>query len=158
MRGKSVIQRSMIKTAEKYLLEFDPKAENILPALKRINAVFGLIEEKTAEKIADYFGVPLSKIYETATFYDLLETRSKPPVVIKICSGTNCSLCGARRVAETIENFFHIRPGDEAHPKIRLETESCLGLCDNGPVLEINGNVYTKVAPGNVLGIIKEYI
>jgi len=62
-------------TTEKILLEFDPESKNLLPALRKISAAFGYVSMADAEKVANYFNVELSRVYETASFYDQTKTK-----------------------------------------------------------------------------------
>jgi len=148
----------MIRTVEKILLEFDPEPKNLLPALKNISAAFGYIDESEAEKVSLYFGVPPAKVYEKASFYDLIRTRKQPGLSIQVCSGANCAVKSAYKVIREIENQLHIKEGDGFNQKVKLEVISCLGQCGNGPVVIVNGNVFTKVSLGSVAGILKNYI
>jgi NADH-quinone oxidoreductase subunit E len=145
-------------TVEKILLEFDPELKNILPVLKKINTEFGYVNEKDAQKVAEYFVVPLSKVYETASFYDLIKTKQHPPLVIQVCSGANCAVKAAYGVIAEIENQLHIKAGDDFHPKVKLEVISCLGQCGSGPVVVVNGNVFTKVTPSSIDDILRNYV
>lgn len=147
-----------MNTVEKILLEFDPKAEDLLPALKKISDNFGYVSEKDAEKVAEYFNLPLAQVFETASFYDLINVKKQPPLVIKVCSGANCTFDGCQKVIKEIENFFHIKEGDEFNPKVKLELMSCLGRCGEGPIVIVNGTVYTKVTTSGVDDILKSYI
>lgn len=145
-------------TVEKILLEFDPEEKNLLPALKKISAFFGYISQEDADKAARYFGVSLAQVFETASFYDLIKVKKQPALVIKICSGTNCTVDGSRRIIKEIENFFRIKEGDEFNPKVKLEIMSCLGHCGEGSIVVINGNVYTRVTTSGIDDILKNYI
>ncbi len=152
-------------TTEKILLEFDPEVSNLLPVLKKISAGFGYVDEIAAQKTADYFSAPLAKIYETASFYDLIKTKKQPAVVIQVCSGANCAVKSSYKIIREIENQLHIKAGDEFHayrqagnPKIKLEIISCLGQCGSGPVMVVNGNVFTKATPSNVDDILRGYL
>jgi NADH:ubiquinone oxidoreductase subunit E len=145
-------------TLEKILLDFDLEQKNILPVLKRVDATFGFIGEENARKIAGYFQVPVSMIFETATFYDLLGTEKKKPIEIKICSGANCATKDARRVMVEIEKQLGIKAGDRFNPNVRLEAISCLGQCGHGPVAVINGTVFLRVTPSEVSSILKNYL
>lgn len=147
-----------MKTVEKILLEFDPEEKNLLPALKKISAVFGYISKDEAKKIASYFSLSLTQVFETASFYDLIKVKKQPALVIKVCSGTNCTMDGSRRIIKEIENFFRIKEGDDFNPKVKLEVMSCLGQCGEGPAVVINGNVYTKVTASGIDDILKSYI
>lgn len=148
----------MCLTTEKILLEFDSKLKNLLPALKKINTGFGYVGEIEAQKVADYFSLPLSKVYETASFYDLIKTKQPPPLVIQVCSGANCAVKSAYGVIAEIENQLHVKAGDDFNPKVKLEVISCLGQCGSGPVMIVNGNVFTQVTSNNVDDILRNYI
>lgn len=148
----------MNTTVEKILLGFDPEPQNILPVLKRISAAFGFIDETNAQKTADYFNVPMSKIFETATFYDLLKTKKEVPLEIQVCSGANCATKDAYKVIEKIERDLNIKAGDEFNPSVRLKIISCLGQCGNGPVVIINEDVYLRATPRKISEILKSYL
>lgn len=147
----------MGKTVEKILLQFDVKKTNILPALKEISAVFGHINEEHAQKVADYFSLALAHIYETASFYDLIETERVAILRIKVCSGADCALDGAVGVIREIENYFKIKAGDTFNPRVSLEIISCLGRCADGPVMIVDGRVFEKVDVISVHEILRNY-
>lgn len=148
----------MLKTSTKILLEFNPAVENILPALKKISAVFGFVSKSDAEIAAEYFSVPLAKIYETASFYDLIKVKKQPSLVIKICSSTNCALNNSLEIKKELENYLGVKAGDENNLKIKLETVSCLGHCGEGPVMVVNGKVYENITKSGLDEILKDYI
>lgn len=148
----------MKQTIEKILLGFDPEISNLLPALEEISATFGYVAKGDAQKTADYFSVPLSKVYETASFYDLIDTKKQPSLLIQVCSGTNCTVNDGFGIIKEIENYFKIKVGDEFNPKVRLETISCLGHCGEGPVVVINGRVFTQVTKSSIYGIIENHL
>ena len=143
---------------EKILLEFDPEVKNLLPALEKINAVFGCVSQEDARKIAAYFTLPASKIYETASFYDLINVKKTASLTIEVCSGTHCAVSHSRKIVEEIENHLHIKAGDENHPRIKMEFISCLGRCGEGPVVVINDKVYERVTASGVEEILREWI
>jgi len=145
-------------TTEKILLDFYPEKKNLLPVLKKISAAFGYVDKKDAQKIAEYFSIPLSKVYETASFYDLIKTEKQRPLVIQVCSGTNCAISNGFEIIREIENYFKIKTGDDFNPKVKLEMISCLGHCQEGPVMVINGKVFTRVTKSSVYGIIESFL
>ncbi|MDO8240855.1 MAG: NAD(P)H-dependent oxidoreductase subunit E [Candidatus Moranbacteria bacterium] len=145
-------------TVEKILLEFDVELKNLLPALKKINASFGYVSEMDAQKVADYFSMSLSKVYETASFYDLIKTKPQPPLVIQVCSGANCAVKNAYKVIVEIENQLHIKAGDDFNPNVKLEIISCLGQCGRGPIMIINKKIFTQVTPSSAREILQNYM
>lgn len=148
----------MGKTVGKILLEYDPVSSNLLPALREISADFGYISKKNAQKVADYFSLPLSQVFETASFYDLIRTKNDPVLIIKVCSGANCAVESSFRIIKEIENCFKIKAGDEFNPKVKLEIISCLGRCGDGPIVIVNDKVYEKVTASSVHTILSEWL
>lgn len=136
------------KTIQNIILEFEPEAKNILPALKKTSAVFGYVSEKDARIMAEYFGVSESKIFETASFYDEIKTEKPARITIQICSSANCMVNGSFPIIREIENTL----------KIKVEEISCLGRCSDGPVMIINGKIYERVTESSVHDILKEYL
>lgn len=134
-----------METLEKIITRFDPEATNLLSALRATTENFGYLSLKNAKVLADYFSLPLSQIYETASFYDLLETKKNPPLVIQVCSGGECSLEGKSWLVRDLENYFSIKAGEEGTGLVRLELISCLGRCQEGPVVVVNGTVHAGV-------------
>ena len=147
-----------IMTVEKILLEFKTEEKNILPALQKINKAFGKVGKKDARKVADYFSVPLSRIYETASFYDRINTENQPPVVIQVCFSTHCALSGSGEIIAEIERQLGIKVGDENSSHFKLEKISCIGRCGEGPVVLVNGKIYERANVGKVKEILKEYL
>jgi len=148
----------MYKTVEKILLEFDPESINLLPALRKISASFDYVNEVEAQKIADYFNINLTKIYETASFYDLLKTKKEASLTVKICSGGNCAVDNAFKVIKAVERFLGVRAGDDFNPQKKIEIINCLGRCVEGPIVIINGKVFEKVTPTKVEDIFKGFL
>lgn len=147
----------MYKTVEKILLEFDPEERNILPALRKISASFDYVNEVEAQKVADYFSTNLTKVYETASFYDLLKTKKEASLVVQICSGGNCAVDNSFQVIGAVERLLGVKAGDEFNPKKKIEIVSCLGRCGDGPVMVVNGKVFEKVRPEKVQEILEDY-
>lgn len=145
-------------TIEKILLGYDPELNNLLPALKKISAGFGYVSEKEAEKVADYFSIPLAQVYEAASFYDEIKVKKQPLLVIQVCSSTNCAVSKSFAIAKEIENYFRIKAGDDSNPQVKLELISCLGRCGEGPIVIINDKIYTGVTVSLVHGILEEYL
>ncbi len=144
-------------TVEKILLECESKAQNLLPTLKKIGVVFGYVSKEDAMKVAEYFELSLARVYEVASFYDLIETKKTANLEIKVCSGGDCVLGDSTGIVHEIENYFRIKAGDENNPKVKLRKISCLGRCGEGPIMIVNGRVYEKVTRSSIYKILEEW-
>jgi NADH-quinone oxidoreductase subunit E len=142
---------------EKMLLEFDAESRNLLPALSKISAGFGYVSPEQALTVADYFRVPLSRVYEVASFYDLVAVKKPAALVVQVCSSPNCCDRASLELIRKLENHLRIKAGSDHNPREHLEVMSCLGQCDQGPVMKINGRVFTNVDFATAVELIEKF-
>jgi len=145
-------------SVQKILLQFEPKPENLLPALKEIQKENGIVGKTECEKIAKYFSLPPARVYSTASFYSSLKTKKNSKKIIKVCSGGPCLGEKSMKVVRQIEMLLGVKLENDAHPRYKLELASCAGLCDRGPVVEVDGQVFEKVRPEMVDDVIRNYL
>lgn len=143
---------------QKILLKFEPKPENLLAALKEIQKENRYIEKKECETVAEYFSLPLARVFSTASFFDQLKTKKEPKKIIRICSGGPCLSEKSMEVARQIEMLLKIELENDAHPKYKLELMSCAGLCDQGPIVMIDDQIFENVRPETVDDILANYL
>jgi NADH:ubiquinone oxidoreductase subunit E len=143
---------------QKILLKYEPKPENLLRVLKGINKDQKYIREKECREAAEYFSLSLARVFEVASFFDEIKTKKPAKKIIKVCSGGPCLLEGSAEIIRQIEMLLHIEAENDAHPKYELKHMSCRGLCDRGPVVEIDDQVFEKVKPEMVDDIISNYL
>lgn len=147
----------MHPTIQKILLSFNPENKNVLPALKKINSVYGYISQENIYKIADYFSMSPAEVFSTVSFYEDLRINPKSNVHIKLCMSAPCELKGASEVMQEIEKFLGVKADREKTPKLEIGSTSCQGRCQRGPVMIVNENVYEQVKPGMVDDILGPY-
>lgn len=143
---------------QKILLKFEPQPENLLRVLKEINKQEKYINESDCRKVAGYFSLPPARVFSLASFFDLLGTKPVKKKIIKVCSGGPCSMKRSFEIIRQIEMLLKIELGKDSHPKAKLETMSCVGLCDQGPVMMIDEQVFEKVRPEMVDDIMLNYL
>ena len=143
---------------EKILTTFEPKKENLLAAIKKVNKEFGYVSEEAVKALANHFSLKKVAVYSAASFYDHINISQPASIVIRVCDGANCETKQSEKIIQEVERFFALKEGDEFDPKVRIKRESCMGLCEVGPVLEINGTVFERMTPGRVDEILRNYI
>ena len=82
----------------------------------------------------------------------------KGKYIVAVCLGTACYVKGAGKVLEEVENKLGIGDG-ECTPdgKFSLEVCRCVGACGLAPVMIVAGDVYGKMTPDRVEGILAKY-
>ncbi len=88
-------------------------------------------------------GLPLTRLYQMATFYEALSLTPSGRNQIHVCTGTACHVRGADGILNKLEQKLSIKPGQVTpDQKFSLKTVNCLGACALGPVLLVNGEYY----------------
>ena len=75
-----------------------------------------------------------------------------------MCLGTACYVKGSQAVLDKICEVLGIEPGECTNDtKFSLEACRCIGACGLAPVMMINEDVYGRLTPDMVEGILKKY-
>ena len=145
--------KSTMAILEKYSAE----RENLLPILHEFNDKKGYIGKNVMQDIADYLSISANEVYGTASFYAFFNLRKKGKYVIRLCRSISCSLAGAAKIAKALEKELKISFGETTKDnKFSLEYTNCMGMCDEGPSMLVNKDVYTKLTPQKVKTIIAQ--
>jgi NADH:ubiquinone oxidoreductase subunit E len=78
-------------------------------------------------------------------------------VRIKVCHGTSCFLNGSHAIINKIREETGLIPGQTSRDGIfSYDIETCMGGCNNGPVIRVNGEYYQCVKPEQLPELIKK--
>ncbi len=130
---------------------------NVISKLQDVQASAGYITEDAVAQISRLFNISKSKIYGVATFYTQFRFTPAPKHCIKVCLGTACHVRGAEKVLEALENELGIRCGGvTCDNKFGLERVACFGCCALGPIIVIDGKVYSRTTPKKALLLLRK--
>lgn len=133
--------------------------EAMIPVLQEMQVTFGYITQDAADQMATELGLTAAEVYGVITFYSFFRYTPRGGHVIMSCEGTSCYVRGAGNIRESIENRLDVGPGDtSADGFFTFEPQSiCLGACDLGPLVEIEGTYYAHVTPEKMDAIITQW-
>ena len=108
--------------------------------------------------IAEEMDIPLEKVYGVSTFYSQFALNPKGKYQISVCLGTACYVKGSGDVYAKIEEILGIK-GGECTPdgKFSLDACRCVGACGLAPVMMINDEVFGRLKPDDVKGILEQF-
>ncbi|MGC9780634.1 MAG: NADH-quinone oxidoreductase subunit NuoE [Candidatus Heimdallarchaeota archaeon] len=137
--------------------EYEKENNSLIPLLQQIQEKFSYLPSEALEELADYLGIPLSRIYGVATFYAQFNFSPLGKYIIKICHGTACHVNGAVNIAQEIENELGIKE-NETSPDglVTLQPVVCLGCCSLAPVIMVNKKVFGNLTTAAVRKIAKK--
>jgi len=150
----------MLMSAEIELIlkKYKPgRREYLIPLLQDIQEKYGFLSEEAIIRAGSFVGLSTTKIYGVATFYDQFRFVPSGKVQIRICNGTSCYLNGSRNIIDKISEETGLMPGQTSRDGIfSYEIVTCMGGCNNGPLLSINGEHYTGVKTEQLPDLLKK--
>lgn len=130
----------------------------LMPIMQKAQELFGYLSLETQTVIAEGLGIPVSEVYGVATFYAQFSLEPKGQYVIGVCTGTACYVKGAAAVLEEVEKQLGVTKGRTSKDGVfTIQDTRCLGCCGLAPVMVINDDVYGRLVPADVPGILAKY-
>ena len=143
---------------ENYITEMKDVQGCLIPIMQKAQELFGYLSLETMQLISDRLDVPVSEIYGIATFYALFSLTPKGDNVISVCTGTACYVKGAAAVLDAVKKQLGIEAGETTPDgKFSIQDTRCLGCCGLAPVMTINEDVYGRLEPSEIKGILEKY-
>lgn len=130
----------------------------LIPVLHQAQEIYGYLPIEVQTMIADGLNVPLAEVYGVVTFYTQFSLNPKGEYKIGVCLGTACYVKGSGDILEKIKECIGIDvDGCTSDGKFSLEATRCIGACGLAPVFTINEDVYGRITPDDVPGILAKY-
>lgn len=131
---------------------------DLIPLLQAVQEEMGYLSRESIREVSAFLGLPASKIYGVATFYN--QFRLSPPGrhLIQVCRGTACHVKGSQSLLEALERELGVKVGQTTRDeRFTLEMVACLGACSIAPVICIDGNFHGRVKMSELPEILAQY-
>lgn len=130
----------------------------MMPILQEAQEIYGYLPIEVQKIIAEKTGEPLETVYGVASFYAQFALNPKGQIAIAVCLGTACYVKGSGQIIEKVTEVLGLPAGaTTADGRYSLEATRCIGACGLAPVMTINGEVYGRLQPKDVEGILENY-
>lgn len=136
------------------ILKYDSDKSFLVPILQDVQKEYNYLPKNVLTRVSSFLDVPLSQIYEVATFYKAFSLDPRGEHQLSLCLGTACHVRGAAILENHLERTLGIKPGETSSDlKFSFDTVNCVGACALGPILEVDGEYHGKmtIAKGNKL-------
>ncbi len=130
------------------------RRDQLLPTLHAVNDRLGWISEGALNYICRRLTVPPADAYGVASFYALLSTTPRPPMVLHVCDDIACMANGASELCDELEKTIGPAGEMKVDGMMTWLRSPCLGLCDKAPaalLLTPEVGVSTKISRGQAL-------
>jgi len=130
----------------------------LMQVLQEAQIIFGFLPLDVQKTIASGLSVSVAEVYGVVTFYSFFSLEPKGEYNVSICLGTACYVKGANAILEKIEKNLGVKSGEcSADRKFSINVCRCIGACGLAPVLTINEDVYGRLEPDEIPGILAKY-
>jgi len=134
------------------------KRDSLIPILQEVQEQHGYISREAVVGIGKHLGLPPSKVYGVATFYNQFRFEPQGKYHIQLCRGTACHVKGSKKLLDAVEMALNVKAGQTTRDGIfSLEVVACIGACGLAPVIAIDGEFHAKVTPEKVRRILDGY-
>lgn len=131
----------------------------MMPILQGAQEIYGYLPLEVQKIIAEKTDTPLEEIFGIVSFYAQFSLNPKGEVAIAVCLGTACYVKGSGELIKKIQEKLGVEPGSTTPDgKFTLDATRCIGACGLAPVLTINNDVYGRLTPAELDGILEKYM
>jgi len=129
----------------------------LVPILQDMQKEWNYLPKEVLKTLSTVIDVPISRIYEVATFYKAFSLTPRGKHNLMLCVGTACHVRGASLLGGHIERSLCIKDGGTTPDlEFTYETVNCLGACALGPILVSDGQYEGHMSMTKVDKILKK--
>jgi NADH-quinone oxidoreductase subunit E len=109
-------------------------------------------------EVSERTGIPASRIFGVATFYEQFHLEPHGRHTIRCCRGTACHVKGGHNIIKAVKQSLGVEPGQTTEDmRFTFETVACLGTCFLAPAMMINNDYYGHLNTRRIKGILERY-
>ena len=136
------------------------KRSALLPLLNLAQKEEGYVSQSAMREIAKILDLTPPQVFETATFYTMLNLKPIGKFHIQVCRSLMCALVRADNLIEWLQQHLGIAVGQTTPDKMfTLSAAECLGSCGTGPMMQVNDDYYERLTEekvGKILDDLKQ--
>ncbi len=118
----------------------------------------GWVPDEALGEVAGILGMSTEEVEAIATFYELIFRRPVGRHVILVCDSVSCWITGEERILSHLQRRLGVGLGGTTPDgEFTLLPAGCLGACDAGPAMMIDGKLFETLTPERADEILAEY-
>ncbi|HEX5337889.1 MAG TPA: NAD(P)H-dependent oxidoreductase subunit E [Gallionella sp.] len=137
------------------IAEARSESSHLLHVLHALQQRFLHIPHEAVCEVATQLGLPISQVESVVEFYTFFHKTPRGRYHLLF---SNCTSCGCTVGGENLLRAFGQRMGvvpgkTRADGLVSMDETSCIGMCDHGPSLLVNGMPLTHLNPARIADI-----
>jgi NADH-quinone oxidoreductase subunit E len=146
------------KKVREIIRKYDSAKSAMVAVLQDIQDEYRYLPKDALSLISREMNVPLSRVYEVATFYNAFSLKPRGKHLVEVCAGTACHVKGGFNLLAKLERDLDVACGETTKDHLfTLEQVRCLGCCSLAPVVRIDGNIHAYLTQDEIPRILKNY-
>ena len=130
----------------------------LMPILQKAQDLYGYLPIEVQTIIAEGLGISIEEVYQVVTFYAQFSLNPIGKHRVAVCLGTACYVKGSQNILDELEKQLGVKAGGTTPDGVfTLEATRCLGCCGLAPVIVVDDEVYGRLVPADIKGILAKY-
>jgi NADH-quinone oxidoreductase E subunit len=139
------------KEIDEILSRYPVRRSALIPLLYLAQRDQGFVTEAAMKEIAALLHLTPPQVYETVTFYTMLNLKKVGRFHIQVCKSLMCALVGSDTLIGWIKTKLGIGPGETTPDGLfTLSAVECLAACGTAPMMQINDDYYERLTEAKV--------
>ncbi|MFW6118451.1 MAG: NAD(P)H-dependent oxidoreductase subunit E [Chloroflexota bacterium] len=147
MVSKTNSKKSMkpSKAVRKATGSYQKDKDMLIQILLDLQSMFGWLSREVLTEVSEQLEVPVTQVYQIASYYKAFSLVPRGRHIVKICMGTACQVRGSPQLLNIISSMLNMKPHETSKDmRFTLETVNCLGCCAMGPVVVVDDVYHSK--------------
>jgi len=147
-----------LKKVDEIIKKYEGNDSWLVMILQDVQDEYNYLPAEAIKYVAEKLQIPLSRVFNVATFYSSLSLTERGKYLIKACDGTACHLRGFTNLRNEISRQLGIEEGQTTtDKKFTLEVVACLGACALAPVMTVNSEYHGNMTLEKIKQILNRY-
>jgi len=142
----------------KIIDKYQRDRDMLIQILLDLQSGFGWLPKEALSAVSKQLGVPITRVYQIATYYKAFSLAPRGRHLVRTCMGTACQVRGSPLIRDRVQQLLGIEPGETSPDmKFSFETVNCLGCCAKGPVITVDDAYYGPLGVSDVGKVLEKY-
>jgi len=136
---------------------YDKAPSALLAIMQDVQDEERYLPREAMNRISDALEIPISRVYQMATFFESFHLEPRGKHICTVCMGTACHVRGAQRLVEQLERDLEVPSGETTKDLMfTIEEVNCVGACALGPLVIINSEYHGNMTSGSLQKVVKK--
>ena len=151
LKTKNGKPMKLSNAVKKAVGSYQKDKDMLIQILLDLQSMLGWLPQEVLTEVSKQLEIPITQVYQIASYYKAFSLMPRGRHVIKVCMGTACQVRGSPQLLNIISAMLNMKPHETSKDmRFTLETVNCLGCCAMGPVVVVDEMYHTKPSPSDL--------